>query len=46
MRVHILQTAEFMIMIKIACIALFVFILIFASIALEFPQEMFIYGRF
>lgn len=42
----ILNREEWLIFAKIVCILIFSFVLILSSIAWEFPETMFIYGRF
>ena len=42
----ILNREEWLILAKIVCILIFSFVLILSSIAWEFPETMFIYGRF
>ena len=42
----ILNREEWLIFAKLVCILIFSFLLILSSIAWEFPETMFIYGRF
>jgi hypothetical protein len=42
----ILNREEWLILAKLVCILIFAFVLVLSSIAWEFPETMFIYGRF
>lgn len=42
----LLNEREWVILFKLVAIVLMLFVLIYASIAVEFPAEQFIYGRF